>query len=539
MPLPAEPSSGVPAAAVTKASDRQTGVHPSPRDDRFIDEPADPRPYRPAANHAHPGTWTRERAIAALHDWHREFGESPRGYEWSPGSARSAGLDTPRTRRWEREHPRWPSSATVHKYLGPRWGDALVEVGLPARWQAGWSVPLPERVHAARRMHAAGQSAASIADYLGVCADTVRAYLRAGACTACGGPVVRTGSTGLCVQCASARRRRRAPRDEIVAALRAWAAETGEPPRREEWVATDDPGSKWAREYPRWPRAMAVRTAFGHWNAALEAAGYAPHRQEWEPDDMIGALRRFADEHGRPPTQEELASPPPGVPRAHHLIYEWGSFNQAVEAAGLTPGRRRWSPEQIVAAMRSFAERHGRPPRSTDWKTSTVEHPWAGTVTDRFGSWPAALEAAGFTPSKRAWTRGSIVEAVRRFARERGRPPKYTEWKHRDPGGRWPGAPTVVAHFGSWGDAMAAAGLRAERPRWTRESILAAMRRYAFEHGRLPEWEEWAKPDPERRWPTPATVQKHFGRWRHAIVQAGGSSAGRNGAGGSRVPAGR
>lgn len=460
--------------------------------------------------------------IEALRDWTDELGEPPRSYEWSPGTARTAGLETARVRRWEREHPRWPSATTVNNYFGPWWSDALDAAGLPVRWRPGWSVPLPERVEAARRMSAEGHSAAAVADILGVTATTVRAYLRASACHGCGGPVVKPGHTGLCVECVGQMHKPHFTRDEILAAFVRWTQETGEPPQREDWAPTDDSSRKWAHEHPRWPSYMTVRTVFGSWTSGLEAAGYPPLRREWGPEDTQAALRRFAQERGRSPTQEDLTQPPADMPAVHHLTYKWGSFNRALEAAGLVPGRRFWSRDAILDAIRAFAERHGRAPLSTDWMHSTAEHPWYGTITEQFGSWPAALEAAGFVPSKIAWTRESMLEAIRRFADEHGRAPKSTEWKRRDPGGRWPGSSQILARFGSWSSAMEAAGLRAERTRWSPEKILAAMQRYADEHGRLPSHEDWNTKGPGSPWPAPGTVQLHFGSWSSAIEHARG-----------------
>jgi Homing endonuclease associated repeat len=74
--------------------------------------------------------------------------------------------------------------------------------------------------------------------------------------------------------------------ERILAAVHAWAAETGEPPRSYEW----SPGTarslglvngrvaKWERERPRWPDSDTLRYHFGRFNLALQAAGLAAFR---------------------------------------------------------------------------------------------------------------------------------------------------------------------------------------------------------------------------------------------------------------------
>jgi transposase len=73
---------------------------------------------------------------------------------------------------------------------------------------------------------------------------------------------------------------------------------------------------------------------------------------------------------------------------------------------------RKWTSKRIVEAIREFAERYGRPPAAADWNPprarATGHHdralrfeqdgcwPWATTVVDEFGTWNAAIVAAGF-----------------------------------------------------------------------------------------------------------------------------------------------
>jgi hypothetical protein len=86
----------------------------------------------------------------------------------------------------------------------------------------------------------------------------------------------------------------------------------------------------------------------------------------------------------------------------------------------------KWTPETVVAAIQRFAERYGRPPAAPDFDTSharSLGHDWraerfhadgdypvATSVTYVFGTWNAAIEAAGF-----ATRRGGQYPRARRL----------------------------------------------------------------------------------------------------------------------------
>ena len=72
--------------------------------------------------------------------------------------------------------------------------------------------------------------------------------------------------------------------------MRAWAAETGYGPRRDDWEAKPRRGqivnAKWAAERERWPSAAEVASVV-RWSAAILAAGVRRPsdmpRRDWTP----------------------------------------------------------------------------------------------------------------------------------------------------------------------------------------------------------------------------------------------------------------
>ena len=138
-------------------------------------------------------------------------------------------------------------------------------------------------------------------------------------------------------------------------------------------------------------------------------------------------------------------------------MHVFGSWAAGLRAAGLEPPQtRRWIDGEILEALRGWTARHGRPPLSTDWQRSEGDHPTAALAGGRFGSWRAALEAAGVAPARMEWTRERVLEAIRVHIDRHARPPLSSEWRRPD-GDQIPATHVVISRFGTWRAAIAAA----------------------------------------------------------------------------------
>ena len=363
--------------------------------------------------------WSRQRIIAAVRDWSEAVGQPPRSYQWSPATARSLGLVDDFVRRWEREWPRWPGADTVRRYFGG-WSRGLTAAGFPRRPPPELTVR--ERVETAGRMRTAGETTQAIAGHLGVHATTVRSYLRAGSCPGCGEPVIRSQR---CLRCALERSRPAWTRHEILAAIRAWAHETGRPPSSTDWNAPRGQESKWRRERARWPGGRLVSARFGSWDAAIVAAGFEPLQHHYTREDIVAELRRDALRRGRPPRQKEWVRPTSEGFDIGAVARTFGGWGAGLRAAGLEPGRRRWENGEVVEALRAWAARQGRPPLSSDWRRAASDHPTAALVVGRFD--PGGRRSRPPSLPPRAWNghasgswrrseRTSIARATRPLA---------------------------------------------------------------------------------------------------------------------------
>jgi len=163
-------------------------------------------------------------------------------------------------------------------------------------------------------------------------------------------------------------------------------------------------------------------------------------------------------------------------------------------AAAVAPGRCKccghklavWTPETIVSALHTWADKNGRVPTAVDWATGTADHPAQTTVCTMFGTWNKGLNAAGLADRARmerdpVWTKDMIVAALLDFRVREGRWPSWREWaqakgrRNRDRPASW----SVVRAFGSWSAAIEFASGATDPSVATEHRALSSARRLA------------------------------------------------------------
>lgn len=81
----------------------------------------------------------------------------------------------------------------------------------------------------------------------------------------------------------------------------------------------------------------------------------------------------------------------------------------------MKPGPRegfRWTREAIVYAIELWHRKHLRIPTTDEWDAAGPDHPSRVTVIRRFGSWNAAMAAAGFRPRRPGERRRASLRPV-------------------------------------------------------------------------------------------------------------------------------
>jgi hypothetical protein len=217
----------------------------------------------------------------------------------------------------------------------------------------------------------------------------------------------------------------------------------------------------------------AALREYGGWYPALRAAGIRNFKEvkfrRWSKDRVVQSIRKI-----RPtPTQSQMLKKDPKLAGA--ATYYFGNWTESLRAAGLeypaVRHARKWTRERILEIIQKRV-REGGSPVSTRFRDLGG---FVKAATLQFGGWRKAVKVAGFTyprtisPRRYLWTRNHILEVIR----ERDHGGKSNRYKAacRDHP-RLPDA--AVIEFGSWPAALKAAGcpLAAWLGKWTHESLL-------------------------------------------------------------------
>ena len=186
----------------------------------------------------------------------------------------------------------------------------------------------------------------------------------------------------------------------------------------------------------------------------------------------------------------------------------------------LSPSRNKnWNEQSVLEEIRSWHE-SAKPLYSHYMRQNYQELLAAGIRY--FGTWRAAIEAVGIPYDSvrkyRDWSKERIVEKIQRLQKD-GVDLSFRSMMLSTY------APMVYAairpnHFGSWKNALSAAGLAPEEiyryRSWDDESILSEIRRLKEEGADLS-----SKKMDENANPLIATARRRFGNWGTAVERAG------------------
>ena len=170
--------------------------------------------------------------------------------------------------------------------------------------------------------------------------------------------------------------------------------------------------------------------------------------------ELLAEIHRLADEFGHPPTLNEVREY--GEYAATTYYNRFGSWQEAVQAAGYESREpdSKVPKDKLLDELQRLKDALGEQP-SAPQMDDHGEY-WASTYRNRFGSWNAAIEAAGFEPltGDTKVPSSELIAEIRRLADTRGDPPTFRDMNEE---GEF-GAKTYVRQFGSWNAAIKAAG---------------------------------------------------------------------------------
>lgn len=247
------------------------------------------------------------------------------------------------------------------------------------------------------------------------------------------------------------------PESDLLAELRRVTEAMGRCPTSGEF---DERGrfsaATYFRRFDSWAAALD--------RAGVSESYPSPSRRQVSDDDLLAELDRLADALGRPPTETEMSELGDHSPKTYRRRFgSWEASLRAadldLDRRVTGGGKRRIPTAKLVADVRRVAEERGRPPTVAEIREDGAYA--VTTYLDRFGSWNCALEAAGLEPrrSRRdAIPTRELVRELRRMALRLGRRPRRADM---DDWGPYAGM-TYYNRFGSWDEALDAAGMHTE-----------------------------------------------------------------------------
>jgi hypothetical protein len=247
---------------------------------------------------------------------------------------------------------------------------------------------------------------------------------------------------------------------------------------------------------------------------------------EYSDDDLIEEIRSVAeriDSDGAPSFRTFKEH---GDIPASAVTDRFGSWNAAAEHAGFEPNTAtdKIPRSDLVAELRRLRDDLGEIPTG-DQMDEHGEYAYI-TYYERFGSWANALEEVfGEVPS-RSWEHVSdeeLLAELRRLADDEDTPPTTTAYRER-------GSHSIKTYdyrFGSWREALSQAGFEPPPPQAvTTEELLADLRRLRDEFGKRPTTTMVNKHGKH----STATYYSRFDSWGEALDHAfDGAAAGESG----------
>lgn len=165
---------------------------------------------------------------------------------------------------------------------------------------------------------------------------------------------------------------------------------------------------------------------FGSWNEALQAAGFETNRKSNIPEeDLIEELQRLADELEGTPTYKDMTRDGEFSPSTY--LRRWESWYEALTVAGCSPksGQRQNIPNKDLLDELDRLSSGSVPPTESEMAQKGNYSP--DVYQDRWGSWNEAVEAAGYTPHRETdISREGLQDEICRLA-ENGVPPSRRE----------------------------------------------------------------------------------------------------------------
>ncbi len=224
---------------------------------------------------------------------------------------------------------------------------------------------------------------------------------------------------------------------------------------------------------------------------------------------LLEHLREFAEELGKRPTTREMDTEGPHSRDTY--VSHFGSWNAALEAAGFDTSVR-FSDMALINELQRLTEEYGEPPTPAEMNRNGEFN--AGVYRDRFGSWEQACQETGVGSVQSTPPVEELLNELAFIGACLGRTPTVSEI---DDLSKYPGR-KVVDRFGGCDTATELAGLEPRNGiKFTDGELLDALREISERPEEPPTPTELNTKTPHSH----NTYQDRFGSWAEALQAAG------------------
>ena len=243
-------------------------------------------------------------------------------------------------------------------------------------------------------------------------------------------------------------------KDKLLDELRRLADELGHTPSQHHMAEYGKYSKKgYLRVFGSWPEAVKA--------AGFEPLGplSGENHPRWTPDEkLIEEIQRIADILGRTPRRDDLNDHSDYCRST--FFKRFGGWNNALKAAGFGPTHHLDIADgELLDELHRLSDKLERVPHASDMAESGRFS--VAVYRSHFGSWNDALETAGMEPTKRRnIPKGEILDEIQRLADKLDRTPRYGDMTEH---GKF-GVSVCEYRFGTWTEALKAAGLDIPSP---------------------------------------------------------------------------
>lgn len=205
--------------------------------------------------------------------------------------------------------------------------------------------------------------------------------------------------------------------------------------------------------------------------------------------------------------------------KRHDLLWDaikqYGGWRGTVEACGYRPILKSWTKEEILKQVREIHTKFGYIPLRKE--ISKLGYKGLSRAAERkFNSWSNALANAGFKPKKKRWKKEGTIEKLKEIYMSLGHSPSMRELRELGEGSLLHAG---LKFFSKYNDFLKAADLKSvlEMNKWTKSDIIKELQKIQEELGRTPRRTELAV---MKRYDLINAAETYFPCWSEALLAA-------------------